>query len=95
MESILDWRKFSLSKGVQLQNAEKRFLPRVSVPKAKMKGYSAPKSIKRTSSTGKFGSDTLLYRPELRERVEITPCSYLEASLKYAASKSATKIKNT
>ena len=46
------------------------------------------------ATTGKFGSDTLLYRPELRERVEVGPCSYLEASLKHAASKSQDNAKH-
>ena len=97
MEDIIEWRKLTLASAVGIQNSAKSFLPRVSVPKTKFKGLHAPDRLIKIPTGGKFGSDTMLYKPEDNgedEKIEVTPPSYLEASLMNATNHTARLQKN-
>ena len=84
IEDIVGWRKLTLSSAVDIQNSAKSFLPRVSVPKTKFKGLHAPQRLIKIPTGGKFGSNTMLFKPAYEGedmKIDLKPPSYLEASL--------------
>lgn len=82
--NILDWRRFSMSRALQLQNCDKKTLPAITVPKIKLKGFTVQSTNRKRPSGGKFGSNTLLVVPSVEEDKVLERCSYLEAHLKYS-----------
>jgi len=88
VDDILNWRKYSMETALRLQNADKKSLPTVTVPKIHIKGCTQEVSIRsKRQSSGKFGSNTLLIVPGEQGPQQVKPSSYLEVF-----KKSQTKI---